>query len=129
MKRKIMSMGVALSICMCALLGTAGCSNPDVNNAINGAASYTSTKGDVYNYATDLVKQQLEAPSTAIFPTFNSSYVEEVEGDAEFDECYEAKSSVECENALGGRGTLNFTVLVGIKKSEGKMYGKVSELN
>ena len=36
MKRKIMSMGVALSICMCALFGT-GCSNPDVNNAINGA--------------------------------------------------------------------------------------------
>ena len=32
MKRKFMSMGVALSICMCALFGT-GCSNPDVNNA------------------------------------------------------------------------------------------------
>ena len=55
MKRKFMSMGVALSICMCALFGT-GCSNPDVNNAINGAASYTSTQGEVYNFATKLVK-------------------------------------------------------------------------
>ena len=74
MKRKFMSMGVALSICMCALFGT-GCSNPDVNNAINGAASYTSTQGEVYNFATKLVKEQLDAPSTAIFPTFESSYV------------------------------------------------------
>ena len=105
MKRKIMSMGVALSICMCALFGT-GCSNPDVNNAINGAASYT-----------------------AIFPTFESSYVTKMDGDDEFDECYKVQSSVECENALGGRGTMNFTVLVGIKKSEGKMYGQVRELN
>ena len=110
MKRKIMSMGVALSICMCALFGT-GCSNPDVNNA------------------TKLVKEQLDAPSTAIFPTFESSYVTKMDGDGEFDECYKVQSSVECENALGGRGTMNFTVLVGIKKSEGKMYGQVRELN
>ena len=54
MKRKIMSMGVALSICMCALFGT-GCSNPDVNNAINGAASYTSTQGEVDYFATKLL--------------------------------------------------------------------------
>ena len=119
MKRKFMSMGVALSICMCALFGT-GCSNPDVNNAINGAASYTSTQGEVYNFATKLVKEQLDAPSTAIFPTFESSYVTKMDGDGEFDEC---------ENALGGRGTMNFTVLVEIKKSEGKMYGQVRELN
>ena len=62
-----MSMGVALSICMCALFGT-GCSNPDVNNAINGAASYTSTQGEVYNFAIKLVKEQLDAPSTACQP-------------------------------------------------------------
>ena len=128
MKRKFLSMGVALSICMCALFGT-GCSNPDVNNAINGAASYTSTQGEVYNFATKLVKEQLDAPSTAIFPTFESSYVTKMDGDGEFDECYKVQSSVECENALGGRGTMNFTVLVGIKKSEGKMYGQVRELN
>ena len=101
----------------------------DVNNAINGAASYTSTQGEVYNFATKLVKEQLDAPSTAIFPTFESSYVTKMDGDGEFDECYKVQSSVECENALGGRGTMNFTVLVGIKKSEGKMYGQVRELN
>ena len=99
------------------------------NNAINGAASYTSTQGEVYNFATKLVKEQLDAPFTAIFPTFESSYVTKMDGDGEFDECYKVQSSVECENALGGRGTMNFTVLVGIKKSEGKMYGQVRELN
>ena len=52
-----------------------------------------------------------------------------MDGDDEFDECYKVQSSVECENALGGRGTMNFTVLVEIKKSEGKMYGQVRELN
>ncbi len=127
MKRKITAMAV-LSIGMCALFMT-GCKSAVVNDAYNEVVSHSSREGDVYNFATELVEQQLDVPSTAIFPTFNSSYVEKMDvDDPEYDECYEVKSTVECENVLGGRGTMNFTVRIGVKTSEGKMYGEVYEL-
>ena len=128
MRRNIMAMGMALGVVVFSFLGT-GCNNPDVNNAINEVASYTDEKADVYNYATELVKDQLAAPSTAIFPTYSSSYVEEVDvSDSDCDAGYVIRANVECENMLGGRSTLDFTVNVSVYHDEGKMYGEVVSL-
>lgn len=128
MRRNIMAMGMALGVVVFCFLGT-GCNNSDVNNAINEVASYTDEKADVYNYATELVKDQLDAPSTAIFPTYSSSYVEEVDvSDSDCDAGYVIRANVECENMLGGRSTLDFTVNVSVYHDEGKMYGEVVSL-
>lgn len=128
MKKNLLVLGMTLVALAFGLFGT-GCSNPDANNAINEIASYTNEKADVYNFATSLVKKELDAPSTALFPTFSNSYVEEESaGDSEFDAVYVVNSSVECENMVGGRITLEYTVNVGVKHDEGKMYGKVVSL-
>ena len=83
----------------------------------------------MYNYATELVRDQLDAPSTAIFPTYSSSYVEEVDvSNSDYDAGYVIRANVECENMLGGRSTMDFMVNVGVCYDEGKMYGKVVSL-
>lgn len=129
--KKIIKIGVVLSITMCALLET-GCSagKAVVNDVFNDVASHNSREADLYDFATELVEQQLDVPSTAIFPTFQFSYVEKVDiDDPVYDECYQVKSTVDCEDVYGNRSVKSFTVRIGIKNSEGKMYGKVYELN
>lgn len=90
-----------------------GCNNGDVNDAVNHVAAYGSRKADAYRVATQLIKEQLDAPSTAVFPTYQEDFVTEGDAsDTEYDEMYVVTSSVETENLVGGRTTIEYTVNV-----------------
>jgi hypothetical protein len=86
-----------------------GCAVNGVNDAYNGAMSFASEKADAYRVACDTVREQLDAPSKAVFPTYSSSYVKQKSSDnASYDEMYVVEAYVEAENMFGGTVKVNW---------------------
>ena len=87
-----------------SLLG--GCQVNNVNDAVNNVMSLTNEKADAYRVACDLVRDQLNAPSSAVFPSYQSSFVSGSDGD------YTVSAYVEGENLVGGTSKVNWTATV-----------------
>ena len=117
---------MALSVMAFMPLCITGCDEGDVNQVINNAAAYTGEKADAYRAATELVKEQLDAPSTAIFPAYKSSFV--AEGDASgtgYDKMYIVTAYVEAGNAFGGMWKNDFVVNVYLDEENSKWYSVI----
>ena len=83
-----------------------------VNDAIDGANGITNegsrTKIDVYNDAKDIIRQNLQSPSSAVFPTYDSDGVNVV---AKYDspDTY-VTGYVDTDNAFGANVRINYVV-------------------
>ena len=83
-----------------------------VNDAIDGANGITNegsrTKIDVYNDAKDIIRQNLQSPSSAVFPTYDSDGVNVV---AKYDspDTY-VTGYVDADNAFGANVRINYVV-------------------
>lgn len=110
MKRKLI---VTMIVFLSYISSLTGCTINGANDAINSAVSLTSEKADAYRVSCDLVRDQLDAPSKAIFPTYSSSYISEKNSDDDsYDTMYMVKAYVEAENIFGGTVKVNWETCV-----------------
>lgn len=98
------------SVILCLLLSAfvlSGCQVNNVNDAVNSGLSFVNRKADVYRAACELVRSKLNAPSTAVFPQYESSFVTD-NGNNE----YVVSAYAEAENIVGGTSKLEWKALV-----------------
>lgn len=79
-----------------------------VNGVINSGDTTESRERDVYQDATDIIRQNLSSPASAVFPTFGSDGVRVV-ARAGSPDTY-VSGYVDAENAFGASIRANFTV-------------------
>lgn len=78
----------------------------DVGNAIN---AMTDVKADAYRVSCNAVRAQMNAPSSAKFPSYSSGFVTEESSDIpEYDTMYIVDAYVEGENQMGGTSKWEF---------------------
>ena len=96
------------------VMATTGCAIDanDINNVRdvgNTISALTDIKADVYRVSCNTVRSQLNAPSSAKFPSYSSGFVTEESSDiSTYDTMYIVKSYVEAENKVGGTGRCEF---------------------
>ena len=106
-KRGRVEMKKVFIILTLVLITTTGCAIDandinnvrDVGNTIN---AMTDIKADAYRVSCNAVRSQMNAPSSAKFPSYSSNFVTEESSDmSTYDTMYIVESYVEGENIMG----------------------------
>jgi hypothetical protein len=123
-KRMVISL-----ICIIAVVSLSGCTANNMNDAYNNAAAYTDTKADAYRVACDAVREKLEAPSKAVFPTYSSSYVSQSSSDdSSYDTMYTVSTYVEAANTLGGTSKLYWSAVAYTSEGDNQFHVRIESI-
>ena len=101
-----------MAVVMVFFTGCDGNTQEFVNNVIDTTKSVTDKDNnlDIYMYAKEAIKQQLDCPSTAVFPSYTKAVINR-RMDTEDPEYY-VKSYVDADNLAGAKVRLYFEVII-----------------
>ena len=110
-------------VCLFTVFFLSACTVNSPSDVFNNAASFLDQKADAYRAACDTLREQLDAPSKAVFPTYDSSFVEKRTSDREgYDTMYRIKAYVDAGNAFGGTMRSDWSATVYSDESTKKFY-------
>lgn len=111
---------IIIMVCVVAIFSLTACSPSDV---FNNTVAFVNEKADAYRAACDTLREQLRAPSEAVFPTYKSSFVSELRSDdLSYDTMYSISAYVDAENSAGATERKNWSARVYSKKDEKQFY-------
>ncbi len=112
-----------------AVFSLTACEIHNVNDVINNAASFVDVKADAYRAACDTVREQLDAPSEAKFPGYDSSFVtESASDDPAYDTLYKINAYVDAKNVLGGSMRNDWSARAYYNESDNKFCVNIDSL-
>ena len=110
-------------VCLFTVFFLSACTVNSPSDVFNNAVSFLDQKADAYRAACDTLREQLDAPSKAVFPTYDSSFVEKRTSDREgYDTMYRIKAYVDAGNAFGGTMRSDWSATVYSDESTKKFY-------
>lgn len=110
-------------VCLFTVFFLSACTVNSPSDVFNNAASFLDQKADAYRAACDTLREQLDVPSKAVFPTYDSSFVEKRASDREgYDTMYRIKAYVDAENVFGAMPRSDWSATVYSDESREKFY-------
>ena len=109
---------IFLPLIVFALLFLVGCNvDQTINDTIDGVTglfdsgnTQNSMDRDIYEDAKSIMKNQIDTPASAVFPTFGSGDVR-ISSNEESKVC-QVSSYLDCDNLMGAKVRVNYTLTI-----------------